>query len=576
MPNPRARLSEPQPGSPRLPAVASNPSGAPSWPARETRSSGAGPRTPATPRRSLPQPQSGLPERPASPRGLRAPRNKGQRRRRGPRAPAEGSTVRSTSRARGTEGSRAPGPSPRPPPTLDSSRGRGAPGPGSFPGHGYSRPTQTLQLLLSRQSAQRPRCTPHGHIHGTLTTRLSRAWGTGEARSTANTHARARAHTHSHLLSHTHHKDARKHPWGLAKRTLALLPMISRARAYTHTHTHTHTRRPPERREIPAGCHPFGPRDVDYTLHSPVQVNEGRLSLLPSDCPRAEGCTCHPGGPLSLLSVQLQALGTISALCPANRRGCLSPGVWPEKLTTSFLPGQQWIFRPTRGKQHPGPLATNASPLQHTPPPSPPPPPGSRPRGSFRSFPTCHSYQSFLKDTNPAHVGDSRPRAKGWGPRLHIRGERTGTRGAPFFDLGAQRSGKGCHLCKTSPHGPRRTCSDATGPGPQPRATPGAHSKELGRPVGAGRRRAAAAPLGWARGPALHSSDGSLTRIRLQSRGSSRTLSPARPRKPAAGRQFGPPNPALPPRPPTPPLRRPVLPCHAKPQSPLSEVGHPL
>ncbi|XP_044924220.1 basic proline-rich protein-like [Mustela putorius furo] len=255
-----------------------------------------------------------------------------------------------------------------------------------------------------------------------------------------------------------------------------------------------------------------------------------------------------------------------------SQKGCLSPGVWPEKLTTSFLPGQQWIFRPTRGKQHPGPLATNASPLQHTPPPSPPPPPGSRPRGSFRSFPTCHSYQSFLKDTNPAHVGDSRPRAKGWGPRLHIRGERTGTRGAPFFDLGAQRSGKGCHLCKTSPHGPRRTCSDATGPGPQHRATPGAHSKELGRPVGAGRRRAAAAPLGWARGPALHSSDGSLTRIRLQSRGSSRTLSPARPRKPAAGRQFGPPNPALPPRPPTPPLRRPVLPCHAKPQSPLSEV----
>ncbi|XP_032185609.1 basic salivary proline-rich protein 1-like [Mustela erminea] len=179
------------------------------------------------------------------PEGLRAPRNKGQRRRRGPRAPAEGSTARSTSRGRGMEGSRAPGPSPRPP-TLDSSRGRGsahalpcAPGPGPFPGHGYSRSTQTLQLLLSRQSAQRPRCTPHGHIHGTLTTRLSRAWGTGEARSTANTHARTRARTHSHLLSHTHHKDARKHPWGLAKRTLALLPMISRARACTHAHTHT-------------------------------------------------------------------------------------------------------------------------------------------------------------------------------------------------------------------------------------------------------------------------------------------------------------------------------------------------
>lgn len=115
------------------------------------------------------------------PEGLRAPRNKGQRRWRGPRAPAEGSTARSTSRGRGMEGSRAPGPSPRPP-TLDSSRGRGsahalpcAPGPGPFPGHGYSRSTQTLQLLLSRQSAQRPRCTPHGHIHGTLTTRLSRA-----------------------------------------------------------------------------------------------------------------------------------------------------------------------------------------------------------------------------------------------------------------------------------------------------------------------------------------------------------------------------------------------------------------
>lgn len=162
--NPRARLSEPQPGSPRLPAVSSNPSGAPSWPARETRSSGPGPRTPATPRRSLPEPQSGLPERPASPRGLRAPRTQRTGTRRG--LNSESTSLRS---GRGTEGSRAPGPSPRPP-TLDSSRGRGsaharpcAPGPGPFPGHGYSRPTQTLPLLL-------PVNRPRGHgAHLTVT-----------------------------------------------------------------------------------------------------------------------------------------------------------------------------------------------------------------------------------------------------------------------------------------------------------------------------------------------------------------------------------------------------------------------
>ena len=139
----------------------------------------------------------------------------------------------------------------------------------------------------------------------------------------------------------------------------------ARAHARTHTHTHTHSQRPPERREITAGCHPFRPQEVDYMLHSPVQVNDGPLSLLPSHCPRAEGCTCHPGGPLALLSVQLQPSGTIFAVCPANRRGCLSPEVWPEKLTTSFFLGQGWIFRPTRGKQHPGALATTASPPPH-------------------------------------------------------------------------------------------------------------------------------------------------------------------------------------------------------------------
>ncbi|XP_045850769.1 basic proline-rich protein-like [Meles meles] len=60
------------------------------------------------------RPQSGLSERPASPRGLRASKHQGRRWRRDPRAPALGSTARSTSRDQRTEGSRAPGPSPRP------------------------------------------------------------------------------------------------------------------------------------------------------------------------------------------------------------------------------------------------------------------------------------------------------------------------------------------------------------------------------------------------------------------------------------------------------------------------------
>lgn len=70
--NARARLSEAQRGSPRLPAVAMNPSGTPSFPLRSSAAHlrghtlvrfGPGPRAPTTASQSVPGPQSGLPDR---------------------------------------------------------------------------------------------------------------------------------------------------------------------------------------------------------------------------------------------------------------------------------------------------------------------------------------------------------------------------------------------------------------------------------------------------------------------------------------------------------------------------------
>lgn len=70
--NARARLSETQRGSPRLPAVAMNPSGTPSFPLRSSAAHlrghtlvrfGPGPRAPTTASQSVPGPQSGLPDR---------------------------------------------------------------------------------------------------------------------------------------------------------------------------------------------------------------------------------------------------------------------------------------------------------------------------------------------------------------------------------------------------------------------------------------------------------------------------------------------------------------------------------
>ncbi|XP_044090632.1 collagen alpha-1(I) chain-like [Neovison vison] len=220
-------------GSPRLPGPATNPAGPPSWPAPlggtagDTRASGPGPGAPATPRRPVPCPPSGpLPPLPTKVGG-------------GPRAPAVGSTVRSTSRGQRTEGSRGPGTLatrlslPVQAPALDSSSRRGRPGRGNpqgrpcasgpgadpVPADRDTRPTHDAAAPLSRPSTRIPGWTPPGHIHCTLMTGPS---DLGHKRRDGRAERPTRTPT---LLSPRKHTGANTDP---------------RSRQFTPTHTCTH------------------------------------------------------------------------------------------------------------------------------------------------------------------------------------------------------------------------------------------------------------------------------------------------------------------------------------------------
>lgn len=140
---------------------------------------------------------------------------------------------------------------------------------------------------------------------------------------------------------------------------------------------------------------------MDLCLYCPLIAQGQRgAPVIQADLSPCSQCSFNPWGPLSLSALQT--------------RGADSP---QKSVLRSSLPHSSLEWS---GYSVPPVESNTPAPSQQLPPhihttTTTAQPSVSRPGGSFGSFSTCQSYQPFLKDTNPAHVGDSRPRAKGWG-----------------------------------------------------------------------------------------------------------------------------------------------------------------
>lgn len=310
----------------------------------------------------------------------------------GPQAAALGSTVRSTPNTTGTQawtlahsgqGGGRPRAAPRTP-----TRPRAWPAPASISGQlptaptggrgqggasrtcalaledprlsppSGTRPTHNTAALLAHQSARILRWTPHGHIECTLTTRLSYLGaGTLEARS-ARAHAHAHTHTHARTRSDTHtlrHTHTHTHATNKRKNTLLLTGTHAHANSCEHRHARTRSQghRPSANKNGRFFYHSWmspssKPQEVAHTPHSkrlqswtidapfyPRPWAPGRNGAAPFMHSKPSPCSsvAHGTRPTSTPGEHLGFL-------PYKQERLLLPRLWPERPTTSLVPGQ--------------------------------------------------------------------------------------------------------------------------------------------------------------------------------------------------------------------------------------------